>query len=59
MNRNLTASCFYCRQICDILEGMIESGDFDESEVLDLIDQWRESEHAGRFSKYIQEDDEE
>ena len=59
MNNNLTASCFYCGQICDILEGMINTGDFDESEVLDLIDQWRYKDHAGRFTKYIKENDEE
>jgi len=56
MNTNLTACCFYCGQLCDILEGMINQGELNEDEILDLIDQWRNCEHAGRFSKYIQED---
>lgn len=58
MNLNLTASCFYCNQLCDILEGIINQGELEEDEILELIEQWRESEHAGRFEKYIQEDDE-
>ena len=58
MNRNLTATCYYCNEICNTLESMIEQDELTESNITKLIKFWRENsstDHSELVQKYKNE----
>lgn len=59
MNRTLTATCHYCNEICDTLQGMIEQDELTEENVNELIQFWRENSttsHSKLVRKYNQKE---
>lgn len=58
MNKTLVGTCFYCNQICKVLDGMISMGELTESNVKELIEFWRQNsttQHSNIVKKYINE----
>lgn len=61
MNRTLTATCFYCDEMCKVLEGMISKDELTESNVKELIDFWRQNSttnHCKLVKKYTERNNE-